>query len=110
MVGLTDFEIPSPRLSEPGQWPRRTSIGRPKQRRKRSRRTSRARFDRKLAAIVAADVVGYSRLTGRDGVGAVRRHCETQAAISPIIEGAGGRSQHRWRCDAFGVLLDDRRP
>ena len=51
-----------------------------------------AAFERKLAAIVAADVVGYSRLTGRDEEGAVRRLCETQAAISPIVEAAGGRT------------------
>jgi class 3 adenylate cyclase len=30
---------------------------------------------RRLAAILAVDVVGYSRLTGGDGA-AVREHCE----------------------------------
>ena len=92
MEGLTDFEVPSRPLLERGERPLRTSIGRAKQWRKSSRRAARPRLERKLAAIVAADVVGYSRLTGRDEEGAVRRLCETQAAISPIVEAAGGRT------------------
>ena len=92
MEGLTDFEVPSRPLLEWGERPRRTSIGRPKQWRKSSRRAASPRLERRLAAIVAADVVGYSRLTGRDEEGAVRRLCETQAAISPIVEAADGRT------------------
>ena len=46
---------------------------------------------RKLAALVAADVVGYSRLMGRDEEGAVLRLRELQAAISHSVEAAGGR-------------------
>lgn len=92
MEALTDFEVRSRPLLERGERPQRTSIGRAKQWRKSSRRTARPRLERKLAAIVAADVVGFSRLTGRDEDGAVRRLCETQAAISPIVEAAGGRT------------------
>jgi adenylate cyclase len=92
MEGLSDFEVPSRPLLEWGEQPRRTSIGRPKERRKSSRSAAPPRLERKLAAIVAADVVGYSRLTERDEEGAVRRLCETQAAISPIVEAAGGRT------------------
>ena len=92
MEALTDFEVRSRPLLERGERPQRTSIGCAKQWRKSSRRTARPRLERKLAAIVAADVVGFSRLTGRDEDGAVRRLCETQAAISPIVEAAGGRT------------------
>ena len=92
MEGLSDFEVPSRPLLEWGEQPRRTSIGRPKEWPKSSRAAARPRLERKLAAIVAADVVGYSRLTGRDEEGAVRRLCETQAAISSIVEAAGGRT------------------
>jgi class 3 adenylate cyclase len=91
MEGLSDFEVPSRPLLDWGEQPRRTAIGRPNQWRKRSRRAAPPRLERKLAAIVAADVVGYSRLSGRDEEGAVRRLCETQVAISPIVEAAGGR-------------------
>jgi adenylate cyclase len=45
-----------------------------------------------LAAIVAADVVGYSRLTGRDEEGAVRRLCELRSEIAAIVEAACGRT------------------
>ena len=46
---------------------------------------------RKLAAIMAVDVVGYSRLMSEDEAGtakAVREHC--RAAV-PIVAGLGGR-------------------
>lgn len=92
MEGLTDFEVPSRPLLERGEGPLRTSSGCAKQWRKSSRPTARPLLERKLAAIVAADVVGYSRLTGRDEEGAVRRLCETRAAISPVVEAAGGRT------------------
>ena len=46
---------------------------------------------RRLAAILAGDVVGYSRLMGRDEEGALRRLRELQAVISSIIEAGGGR-------------------
>ena len=53
---------------------------------------------RRLAAILAADVVGYSRLMGEDEVGtalSVRAHREV---ARPIVAGFGGR-----------IVKDDRR-
>ena len=50
------------------------------------------RPERKLAAIVAADVVGWSRLMGRDEAGtlaALKRHREE--LIDPKVEEFGGR-------------------
>jgi adenylate cyclase len=58
---------------------------------------------RKLAAILAADVAGYSRLMGEDEVGtaqAVRQHL---AAIFPIMTSHGGRVV---KTTGDGVLLD----
>jgi type VI secretion system ImpC/EvpB family protein len=46
---------------------------------------------RKLAAILAADVVGYSRLMGVDELGTVRALREHRAAIDPLIGRQGGR-------------------
>jgi class 3 adenylate cyclase len=92
MKGPTDFEVLSSPFFYSGERPQRLSVGSASRLRKSSRRAARPRFERKLAAIVAADVVGYSRLTGRDEDGAIRRLCETQAAISPIVEAAGGRT------------------
>ncbi|HKN27700.1 MAG TPA: adenylate/guanylate cyclase domain-containing protein [Roseiarcus sp.] len=92
MKGLTDFEVLSSPFFYSGERPQRLSVESASRLRKSSRRAARPRLERKLAAIVAADVVGYSRLTGRDEEGAARRLCETQAAISPIVEAAGGRT------------------
>jgi TolB-like protein len=49
------------------------------------------RVERKLAAIVAADVAGYSRLMGVDEVGTARRLREHQAAVSRIVHEHSGR-------------------
>ena len=46
---------------------------------------------RKLAAILAADVVGYSRLMGEDEAGTARAVSERRAAVSPIVASKGGR-------------------
>jgi TolB-like protein/class 3 adenylate cyclase len=46
---------------------------------------------RKLAAILAADVVGYSRLMGADEAGTARLVRERREAGAPIIAGLGGR-------------------
>jgi TolB-like protein/class 3 adenylate cyclase len=46
---------------------------------------------RKLAAILAADVVGYSRLMGEDEAGTALRVREHREAARPIIAGLGGR-------------------
>jgi hypothetical protein len=46
MEGLTDFEVPSLALPKPEEWAGRTSIGRAKQRQKRSGRAARPRRER----------------------------------------------------------------
>jgi len=46
---------------------------------------------RKLAAIMAVDVVGYSRLMGEDEAGTARAVREHREAAQPIIAGRGGR-------------------
>jgi TolB-like protein/class 3 adenylate cyclase len=46
---------------------------------------------RRLAAILAADVVGYSRLMGEDEAGTVRAVREHREAARPIVAGFGGR-------------------
>src|SRR5215211_8039005 len=51
-----------------------------------------AREQRRLAAIVAADVVGYSRLMGRDESGTVARLKQTRAErLDPALAKYGGR-------------------
>src|SRR5687768_7908279 len=51
-----------------------------------------AREQRRLAAIVAADVVGYSRLIGRDESGTVARLKQNRAErLEPIFAKYGGR-------------------
>jgi adenylate cyclase len=46
---------------------------------------------RKLAAILAADVVGYSRLMGEDEAGTARAVREHRETARPIVAGSGGR-------------------
>ena len=46
---------------------------------------------RKLAAILYADVAGYSRLTGEDEVGTHKRLGAALDLISGEVEGAGGQ-------------------
>jgi class 3 adenylate cyclase/pimeloyl-ACP methyl ester carboxylesterase len=46
---------------------------------------------RKLAAIMAVDIVGYSRLMGEDEAGTARAVREHRQAAIPIIAGRGGR-------------------
>ena len=46
---------------------------------------------RKLAAIMAVDVVGYSRLMGEDEAGTARAVREHREAVRPIVAGQGGR-------------------
>src|SRR3954471_20779048 len=49
------------------------------------------RVGRRLAAIVAADVVGYSRLMGLDEVGTVRTLREHRKLTDALVEKHGGR-------------------
>src|SRR5271168_4861561 len=46
---------------------------------------------RKLAAIMAVDVVGYSRLMGEDEAGTARAVREHREAARPLVAGFGGR-------------------
>ncbi len=55
---------------------------------------SKERLPRKLAAILYADVAGYSRLTGEDEEGTHRRLSSSLDAISSAIESHDGRVVH----------------
>jgi adenylate cyclase len=46
---------------------------------------------RRLAAILAADVVGYSRLMGQDEAGTAKAAREGHEASTPIVAGHGSR-------------------
>jgi adenylate cyclase len=46
---------------------------------------------RRLAAILAADIVGYSRLMGEDEADTVRAVRERREAAQPIVANLGGR-------------------
>ena len=58
---------------------------------------------RRLAAILAADVVGYSKLMGEDEAGTARAVREHRAAAAPIVRGFGGRLV---KTMGDGVLLE----
>ena len=58
---------------------------------------------RKLAAIMAVDVVGYSRLMGEDEAGTARAVREHRQAAVPIVAGLGGRVV---KTMGDGVLLE----
>jgi class 3 adenylate cyclase len=48
--------------------------------------------ERRLAAILAADVAGYSRLMGLDEAGTAQALREHRAAANPLIAQHGGRT------------------
>jgi TolB-like protein/class 3 adenylate cyclase len=58
---------------------------------------------RKLAAILAADVVGYSRLMGEDEAGTAKIVRERRNAATPIVRAFGGRLV---KTTGDGVLLE----
>ena len=58
---------------------------------------------RRLAAILAADVVGYSRLMGDDEAGTARAVRDHREAAAPIVRGFGGRLV---KTMGDGVLLE----
>ena len=64
---------------------------------------SQQRVKRRLAAILAADVAGYSRLMGADEAGTARRLREHREAVTPIITEHGGRIV---KTTGDGVLLE----
>jgi class 3 adenylate cyclase len=47
---------------------------------------------RKLAAILAADIVGYPRMMGEDEAGTARAVRERREAAAPILATHGGRA------------------
>src|SRR3712207_5335744 len=50
------------------------------------------RVDRRLAAVLAADVVGYSRLMGRDEQGTLDRlRAHRKELLEPLVAEHGGR-------------------
>jgi TolB-like protein/class 3 adenylate cyclase len=55
------------------------------------RAVAQQRVERRLAAILAADVAGYSRLMGADEAGTARRLREHREAVTPIVTEHGGR-------------------
>ena len=58
---------------------------------------------RRLAAILAADVVGYSKLMGEDEAGTARAVRDHRAAATPIVRSFGGRLV---KTMGDGVLLE----
>jgi adenylate cyclase len=58
---------------------------------------------RRLAAILAADIAGYSRLMGADEVGTVRALREHRSAADPLIAEHGGRIV---KTTGDGVLIE----
>jgi class 3 adenylate cyclase len=59
--------------------------------------------ERRLAAILAADVVGYSRLMGLDEAGTARALREHRAAADPLVAEHGGRIV---KTTGDGVLIE----
>jgi class 3 adenylate cyclase len=58
---------------------------------------------RRLAAILAADIVGYSRLMGEDETDTARAVRERREAAQPIVANLGGRIV---KTAGDGVLLE----
>src|SRR5215831_8042640 len=65
--------------------------------------TASAPAPRRLAAILAADVAGYSRLMGEDEAGTARAVREHREAATPIVRSHGGRIV---KTMGDGVLLE----
>ena len=65
--------------------------------------THPSRVERRLAAIVAADVAGYSRLMGLDKVGTARTLREHRAVSDALVAKHGGRIV---KTTGDGVLLE----
>ena len=64
---------------------------------------SRDRVNRRLAAILAADVVGYSRLMEADEAGTARMLSEHRAAADPLVAEHAGRIV---KTTGDGVLIE----
>jgi adenylate cyclase len=64
---------------------------------------ARQRVERRLVAILAADVAGYSRMMGADEEGTARVLREHRAAFDPIVAKHGGRIV---KTTGDGVLIE----
>ncbi len=65
--------------------------------------SEQGRIERRLAAILSADIAGYSRLMGADELGTVRALREHRAAIDPMVASHGGRIV---KTTGDGILLE----
>ena len=65
---------------------------------------SGSRVERRLAAILAADVAGYSRLMGLDEVGTARTLREHRVVSDALVAKHGGRIRKKTTGD--GVLIE----
>ena len=62
---------------------------------------------RRLVAVFAADVEGYSRLMGTDEVGTLKGLTERRAILVRLIWGTQGpHSEHGGICFRFGSIAD----
>ena len=68
------------------------------------------RVERRLAAILAADVVGYSRLMERDEAGTLERlKAHRRELVEPLVAGHRGRVVKLMGDGALAVCLGRRR-
>jgi adenylate cyclase len=65
--------------------------------------SGQSRRERKLTAILAADIAGYSWLMSADETGTAQALLEHRAAIAPIVTNCGGRVV---KTTGDGVLVD----
>jgi class 3 adenylate cyclase len=63
-------------------------------------RSGQDRIERRLAAILAADVAGYSRLTGVDEEG---RHVQLQAHLASLNQLISAGEQRGWHIETERV-------
>jgi TolB-like protein/tetratricopeptide (TPR) repeat protein len=95
MANLLTRRAPKPRLAASGIRCRLGSLA--------MKQKQPARVGRKLAAIVAADVAGYSRLMGLDEVGTARTLREHRKVADALVAKHGGRIV---KTTGDGVLLE----
>jgi adenylate cyclase len=67
-------------------------------------RQQEQRVERRLAAIFAADVAGYSRLMSQDEAGTLRALAAAREVMDGLIAEHGGRITHRYRKIATSAL------
>jgi adenylate cyclase len=92
-VGPSPQSHPPPLLFSVDYPPEGTGMATPEQ----------GRIERRLTAILAADIAGYSRLMGADEIGTARALREHRAAIDPMVASHGGRIV---KTTGDGILLE----